>query len=143
MQAYTHKVQYYETDQMAFVHHSNYIRWFEEARMWFMEQVGAPYDAMEAQGFISPVRTVQSKFLKAVRFGQTVEITPKLVEFGNILYGFEYEVRDAASGDLCTVGASTHCFINRQGRVISLRREAPELFEKLRSCVSAGEEAKP
>ena len=126
MQAYTHKVQYYETDQMAFVHHSNYIRWFEEA-----------------QGFISPVRTVQSKFLKAVRFGQTVEITPKLVEFGNILYGFEYEVRDAASGDLCTVGASTHCFINRQGRVISLRREAPELFEKLRSCVSKGEEAKP
>ena len=60
MQAYTHKVQYYETDQMAFVHHSNYIRWFEEARIWFMEQVGAPYDAMEAQGFISPVRTVQS-----------------------------------------------------------------------------------
>lgn len=56
MQAYTHKVQYYETDQMAFVHHSNYIRWFEEARIWFMEQVGAPYDAMEAQGFISPVR---------------------------------------------------------------------------------------
>ena len=24
-----HKVQYYETDQMGVVHHSNYIRWFE------------------------------------------------------------------------------------------------------------------
>ena len=27
---YCHTVQYYETDQMAIVHHSNYIRWFEE-----------------------------------------------------------------------------------------------------------------
>lgn len=140
MRAYTHRVQYYETDQMAFVHHSNYIRWFEEARIWFMEQVGAPYDKMEARGFISPVRTVQSKFLKAVRFGQTVEIAPRLVEFGNILYGFEYEVRDAASGELCAVGASTHCFINPQGRVISLKREDPELFNMLRGCVNKGEE---
>jgi acyl-CoA thioester hydrolase len=31
MEAYVHKVQYYETDQMGVVHHSNYIRWFEEA----------------------------------------------------------------------------------------------------------------
>ena len=29
---YTHRVQYYETDQMGIVHHSNYIRWFEEAK---------------------------------------------------------------------------------------------------------------
>ena len=32
-----HKVQYYETDQMGIVHHSNYIRWFEEARTWLMD----------------------------------------------------------------------------------------------------------
>ena len=44
MEPYIHKVQYYETDQMAFVHHSNYIRWFEEARIHYMEQIGAPYD---------------------------------------------------------------------------------------------------
>ena len=37
---YKHLVQYYETDQMGIVHHSNYIRWFEEARIYFMEQVG-------------------------------------------------------------------------------------------------------
>ena len=29
---YMHEVQYYETDAMQIVHHSNYIRWFEEAR---------------------------------------------------------------------------------------------------------------
>ena len=39
-QPYQHKVQYYETDQMGMVHHSNYIRWFEEARVDYLEQIG-------------------------------------------------------------------------------------------------------
>lgn len=35
MEPYLHKVQYYETDKMGIVHHSNYIRWMEEARVDF------------------------------------------------------------------------------------------------------------
>ena len=46
---YTHKVQYYETDQMGIVHHSNYIRWFEEARSDVLEKAGMGYDVMEAE----------------------------------------------------------------------------------------------
>ena len=37
---YKHLVQYYETDQMGIVHHSNYIRWFEEARSYILEENG-------------------------------------------------------------------------------------------------------
>ena len=40
MKDYIHKVQYYETDKMAIVHHSNYIRWFEEARVDWLTQIG-------------------------------------------------------------------------------------------------------
>ena len=40
---YEHKVQYYETDGMGIVHHSNYIRWFEEARVDLLEQLGFGY----------------------------------------------------------------------------------------------------
>ena len=47
MPDYTHKVQYYETDQMAIVHHSNYIRWFEEARVDFLEKIGFGYHQTE------------------------------------------------------------------------------------------------
>ena len=50
---YQHKVQYYETDQMGMVHHSNYIRWFEEARVDYLAAVGLPYDQMEAEGIIT------------------------------------------------------------------------------------------
>lgn len=52
---YEHRVQYYETDQMGIVHHSNYIRWFEEARTYVLEEMGFGYKEMEHCGIISPV----------------------------------------------------------------------------------------
>ena len=47
---YRHKVQYYETDTMKIVHHSNYVRWMEEARVDMLEQMGIGYDVMEKEG---------------------------------------------------------------------------------------------
>ena len=46
MTNWLHKVQYYETDQMQIVHHSNYIRWFEEARTYLLEEMAFGYDQM-------------------------------------------------------------------------------------------------
>ena len=53
MNTYLHKVQYYETDMMGVVHHANYIRWMEEARIDFMDRIGFPYKRMEAEGFLT------------------------------------------------------------------------------------------
>ena len=33
-----HEVQYYETDRMGITHHSNYVRWMEEARTFFLRR---------------------------------------------------------------------------------------------------------
>lgn len=51
---YIHKVQNYETDQMGIVHHSNYIRWFEEARCDLLDYMGVGFADLEKQGIISP-----------------------------------------------------------------------------------------
>ena len=37
---YEHDAQYYETDKMGVVHHSDYIRWFEEVRVAYMADRG-------------------------------------------------------------------------------------------------------
>ena len=68
MKMYRRKVFYYETDQMGIVHHSNYIRWFEEARIDYMEQLGLGYDKMEEQGIISPVLSVEASYLRMLLF---------------------------------------------------------------------------
>ena len=51
---YTHQTQYYETDQMGIIHHSNYIRWMEEARVAYMEELGFPYENGGGSGIYKP-----------------------------------------------------------------------------------------
>ena len=69
-----HKAQYYETDQMGIVHHSNYIRWFEEARTEFLNAIGFGYKKLEEQGIISPVLSVTCTFKQMTYYEDEVYI---------------------------------------------------------------------
>ena len=91
---YEHHVKYYETDQMRIVHHSNYIRWMEEARMDMMEQMGFGYDKMEELEIISPVISVNCEYKSMVRFGETVVINGKVVSYNVVKLKFFYEMTD-------------------------------------------------
>ena len=59
-----HLVQYYETDQMGVTHHSNYIRWFEEARTKLFEEIGLGYKGREEMGIMSPVVGLTAKYTR-------------------------------------------------------------------------------
>ena len=115
---YEHNVKYYETDQMGIVHHSNYIRWMEEARMDLMDQMGFSYKQMEDQEIISPVLSVQCEYKSMVRFGDTVVIETAIAGYN----GIKLSVR--------AIAASEHCFLNRSGKPISLKRSYPEIDTK-------------
>ena len=47
LETYVRVINYYETDQMQIVHHSNYARYLEESRLHMMDQVGLSYDSLE------------------------------------------------------------------------------------------------
>lgn len=127
--AYQHKVQYYETDQMGIVHHSNYIRWFEEARPDYMERLGIGYEKMEEQGILSPVLSVTADYLRMVHFGDTVSIDCQIREYNGIKLTLVYDVVLDKTGMVHCRGTSKHCFINREGRPLSLKHSAPEFHE--------------
>ncbi|MBO5059366.1 MAG: acyl-CoA thioesterase [Clostridia bacterium] len=129
MQEYLRKVNYYETDKMGIVHHSNYIRWFEEARLDFMEKYGYPYDKFEESGCICPVVSVSCKYKRPIVFGQAVKITVRLKEYKNAKHKFAYTVIDSKTGELHATGESSHCFLNDKGRVVALKKINPEMFE--------------
>ncbi len=75
MKGFTHKVQYYETDRMGITHHSNYVRWMEEARVYFLDAIGLPYDKLEADGIISPVTAVDCHYKATSTFADAVSYT--------------------------------------------------------------------
>lgn len=135
MKDYIHKVQYYETDQMAIVHHSNYIRWFEEARVDWLEQIGYPMEKVEAEGVLIPVLSVTCNYHAMVHFGDNVIVKLKVEKFNGIKIEMVYELIDEKTGELKTTGRSSHCFIDKQGKVMSLKKSRPEMYEKfLEAC---------
>ena len=140
MKPYEHKTQYYETDQMGIIHHSNYIRWFEEARTYMMEQMGMGYDVMEAQGIIIPVLSVRCEYKSMTHFGDRVIIEVKLISFNGIKYALSYVMRDEKSGEVRATGTSRHCYLNKNGRPVTIKKELPALYEKMKEAMAAGQE---
>lgn len=132
---YQRRVNYYETDQMSIVHHSNYIRWFEEARLDLLDQAGLNYRKMEATGIIVPVVDVSCRYHVSVRYDDVVDIYPKLVEYNGVKMTYHYEVRFHDTGVLAADGASSHCFLDEKRRPIILRRREPEIDARLRALV--------
>ena len=126
---YKRKPFYYETDKMGIVHHSNYIRWFEEARIYFMEQMGYPYDRLETEGIIIPVVSVSCNYKRMVHFGDELDIVVRISKYNSAVLECEYEVKDSLTQELCTTGKSSHCFLDTEGKLTRLKRTNPEAHE--------------
>lgn len=135
MTEYTHRVQYYETDKMGIAHHSNYLRWFEEARLDYMDKIGLPFSVMEELGYGCPVLSAECEYKKSVTFDDTVKIITKLTEYGNVRHSFCYTVLNAKTNEICATGKTEHCLLNESGRVTSLKRKHPELFDKFTALI--------
>ena len=128
MEPYRHKVKYYDCDPMGVVHHSNYVRFMEEARVEMMDRLGFGYERMEADGVISPVLSLTCKFLRPAHFQEVVEISVRLSSSTAMKVSFAYEMR--VEGNVVMTAESTHCFLEN-GRPVSLEKRFPEFFAVL------------
>lgn len=128
---YERKVFYYETDRMGIVHHSNYIRWMEEARLDFLKQIGLPYDVMEQEGIISPVLGVSTEYKKPFQFGESFRVELHLVEFSGLKFTIEYEIYKRETDELCTIAESRHAFVDSRMMPVRLKKEYPKIYETL------------
>ena len=132
---YERKINYYETDKMGVVHHSNYIRFFEEARCEFLQEAGLPYDMLEENGIMSPVLGFSCKYKQHVTFGDTIEIHTTIKEFSGVKFTIFYSVYDKKTGNLCVTGESNHCFTDTNIRPLNLKKHFPDIYEKFNSLV--------
>lgn len=132
---YQHRVAYYETDKMGVAHHSNYVRWMEEARIDMLDKAGMPYDVMESKGVISPVVSVSCKYKYPSYFNDIIEITTKMLKYTGVRFVIEYEMKNVRTGKLACTGQSEHCFTDNNGRPILISDAYPDISEILKSIV--------
>ena len=131
---YLRQPHYYETDQMGIIHHSNYVKWMEEARIDFMKEMGVGYGEVEKRGIVSPVAGVSVSYKKPVLFDDVVGISVSVKKYSGVVLELAYEFFNVTRSEVCTGASSKHCF-TRDGKLISLKREIPELDVLFRSCV--------
>jgi len=125
-----HKVQYYETDQMQVVHHSNYLRFYEEARTAFMEKIGLGYDMLEKNGIIIPVTAISCQYLGAAVYPHELEIRSKITKYTGVRMTVEYEVYDLVTDKLINQGITQHAFVDKEFKPFAMQRNYPELHKK-------------
>lgn len=129
MTNYKHTVQYYETDKMGITHHSNYIRFMEEARIYFLKEAGWPYEKLEEEGVISPVVSVSCDYKKTTTFPDEIEIKVDVLEVSPVKFKLGY-IMTVGEKIVCSA-SSTHCFLSTAGRPVSIQKQYPGFYEVL------------
>lgn len=102
----------------------------EEARIDFLSQIGLDYKKMEGMGIISPVTAVECKYKASTTFGDVIRISVRVEEFKGVKLKLYYEMKKQ-DGTLACEGRSEHGFLNKEGRIISLKREYPDIFKTI------------
>lgn len=131
-QVFKRRINYYETDKMKVVHHSNYIRFLEESRIDFLRQIELDYDKMEQEGVIIPVLSVECDFQVPVKFGDVICIVPKLERFTGVKFEMSYCIYSEDFSVLHNVARTTHCFVNDDFKPVRIKKEFPHIYETLK-----------
>lgn len=138
---YKNKVRYFETDRMGVVHHSNYLRFLENARMDWMDENVMKYSELEKLGVIVPAVSAAGNFKGFLHFDEHYTIYVKLVEYTGVRIKFFYEICSDETGKLCYDGYTSHYFSSdalRTGKdymPISIKHKFPEIHEKMLSLL--------
>ncbi|MCL2042107.1 MAG: acyl-CoA thioesterase [Bacteroidales bacterium] len=123
------RVQYYETDQMGVVHHSNYIRYFEVGRTELIRRLGMSYRELEDSGTVMPITNVEVRYFYPARYDEMIRIKIVVKEMPKVRMVFHYEIYNE-TGKLLADGSTTLAFLNKEtGRP----QRTPEVMVRLLS----------
>ncbi len=130
MYEYERKINYYETDKMGIVHHSNYIRYLEEARTSWLSVAGIPFEKLEENGVTIPVLKVECEYKHHVTFAETIIIKPYIKEYNGVRMTVGYIVREKETRETVIIAQTEHCFTTNGLKPINLKKYNPEFAEK-------------
>ncbi len=127
---YRRNIYYYETDKMGVVHHSNYIRIFEEARMDFMRQTGMSFEKIESMGLYIPILSVECNYKKPLAFNDEFLVYPEITDFNGVRLSIEYSIISQEKG-VCVTGKSVQCFTDTNMKPVRIRKKFPEIYDTI------------
>ena len=114
-------VNFYDTDAMEVVHHSNYIRWFEIGRVEFLRAAGITLGELMADGIVFPITDVSAKFLSRGRFDDVLVIETAPTALTKAKMAFDYRILKKVDETVLVTGHTQNVFTNREtGKILRL-----------------------
>ncbi len=111
---FRHRVAFYETDAMGIVHHSNHIRFFELARVAWMDEHHCPYTDYMALGWNFATTKATAEYLRPILFDRQIEIDAWLEWARGASIRIAYVIRDG--GTVAATGSTEHALVDTDGR---------------------------
>lgn len=132
MFTYRKKVTFYETDGMKVVHHANYLRYFEDARVEYLRAGHLDLNELMDEGIVFPIVEVSVKYLKPARYDDVLLIKTYLRRVDRVRLDFEYEVVLEKTGELLTIGHTVNTYTHADtGRIARLPKKKIEALIEL------------
>ena len=97
---------------MSYVHHSNYLKYYEIGRLGWLKEVGFSYKKMEEENIILPVIRTNMVFRKPAFFED--ELLIKTYLFKKPSYSIEFEYNIYRNKELINEGYTKLVFLNKK-----------------------------
>jgi acyl-CoA thioester hydrolase len=117
-------VPFYETDGMGIVHHGNYVRYLELARVVWLDEHDVPYRKVMEQGLHYATTKLEIAYHRAARFDDVIEIFTWIEWARGASLRMAYVLR--CSGVALATAATEHAAVDLSGRVRRLPRDRAE-----------------
>jgi len=129
-------VRYAETDQMGIVHHSVYPIWYEAARTDTIKKIGITYSALERNGIMTPLVELNCRYISPAQYEEVLVIKVEISKLTPARIVFNYEVCKEGQDKPINTGSTVHAWVGKDLRPINLKRQFPDIFEKVSKLVN-------
>jgi acyl-CoA thioester hydrolase len=108
------RVPFFDTDGMRIVHHANYVKYLELARVRLLDEHHRPYTEYVAEGLHFAVTRVELDYHQAARFDDRIGATAWLrwVRGASLAVGYVI----ARGDEVLVSGGTEHALVDEQGR---------------------------
>jgi acyl-CoA thioester hydrolase len=128
-------VRYAETDQMGIVHHSVYPIWYEAARTDAIKKIGMTYSSLEKNGIMTPLVELNCKYIVPAEYEDVLTIKVEISKLTPARIVFNYQIFKEGIEKPINMGSTIHAWVGKDLKPINLKRQYPDIFEKVDKLV--------
>ena len=129
------RVLYSDTDAYGVIWHGAYVKWFEAARVEFIEKLGFDIEFFEKNNIAFPVVDMDIRYKSSGFLYEYIEIKTTIKELKPMYISFEHKVYEKKSQALRVIGHTSIVPLDtKTGRM--LRKMPVELYSKLQEILN-------